>query len=420
MPVLSRRPRARRAVLLARAPAVRHGSAFHPALLPPLLVALAGSQLAAQVQGPPQPLLLRAKTIVISPDEQLADGRILLRGGKVAAVGTAIPAELGADVVQLDLGDVTVVPGLVVPHAHLAPPADLAETADAYTPELRAVEAYDPFGDEVRDMLAGGVTTAAAAPRSANTFAGLGGVVKTGPAGGAILREQAYAKVALVPESLDQQRFPTSRMGALELVRTAFAAANSNTVSSTADRQVLRDVLSGGLPLVVHARTRDEIECALDLVDPARDGVLSAGQPRLVLVGAREAHECLDRLAAANASVWLEPLRPGLEDDELALPGRLAGRGIPLAFAADSPAELRLSVALAVRHGLPRKTALAALTQSPAALLGVDDRVGTLQQGRDADLVVFTGDPIDLAARVVAVCIAGRPVVAGSLFSSDH
>jgi imidazolonepropionase-like amidohydrolase len=369
----------------------------------------------APANAPPA-LLIKAKTIVVAPDVRLTDGHILLRGGRVAAVGADVPATLAADVARVDLGDATVVPGLVLPHAYLAAAEDLAETADAYTPELRAVEAYDPFGEKAERMLAGGVTTVAVAPRSANTFAGLGGAVKTGPAGGAVLREQCFLKVALVPESLDQQRFPTSRMGALDLVRTAFTGANSGLAAPTASRQPLRDVLAGAFPLAVHARTHDEITCALDLFDPAREGVLAGTQARLILIGANAAARSLERIARLQAGVWIEPLRPGLEAEALELPGLLAGRGIRLGFAADSPAQLRLSVALAVRHGLDRSAALAALTQIPAAMLGVDDRVGTLLQGKDADLAVFTGDPIDLGSRVLAVCVGGRPVVANAPF----
>ncbi|MEZ5964616.1 MAG: amidohydrolase family protein [Planctomycetota bacterium] len=366
-----------------------------------------------QGEAAPQAMLVKAKTIVVAAGERLEDGHILLRGGKVAAVGATVPAELGPDVVRVDLGDAVIVPGFVVPHAYLGRDEDLAETADAYTPDLRAVDGYDPFGDEARHMLQGGVTTAVVAPRSTNTLAGIGGAVKTTAGGGAV-REQCYLKVALVPESLDQQRFPTSRMGAMSLLRAAFDSANSPTAALTTDRQALRDVTGGGLPMLVHARTRDEICCALDLIDPGREGVLAGTAARVVLLGADEASKCLDRLVALRVAVWLEPLRPGADEDVLSLPARLAGRRVPFAFAANSAAELRLSAALAVRHGLDPHAALVAMTQAPATMLGIDDRVGSLQQGKDADLVAFTGDPVDLGARIVAVCVGGKPVVAPS------
>jgi imidazolonepropionase-like amidohydrolase len=365
-------------------------------------------------------MLIQARTIVVSPDLVLSNGRILVRGGKVAAVGSAVPQELGTDVQRLDLGLATVVPGFIVAHAYLGAERDLAETVDAYTPDLRAVEAYDPFGKDAQRMLAGGVTTAGVAPRSANTFAGFAGAVKTGPGGGVVVQQQCYAKVALVAESLDQQRFPTSRMGALDLVRVAFKGAALPTAPSTPDRQALRDVLAGAVPLAVHARTHDEITCALDLFDAARGGVLAGTPARLLLLGATEAGKSLERIAALRAEVLLEPLHPGLAAEALTLPAALAGRKVRFAFAAASPHELRLSAALAVRHGLPRQLALAALTAWPADLLGIGDRVGTLLQDRDADLLVFDGDPVDLGARLIAVCVGGQPVAGNSSFSARN
>jgi imidazolonepropionase-like amidohydrolase len=357
-------------------------------------------------------LLVVAKTIVVAPDLVLSNGRILLRGGKVAAVGEAVPAELGSDVHRIDLGDAVIVPGFVVPHAYLGAERDLAETADAFTPDLRAIEAYDPFAKNVARMLAGGVTTAAIAPRSANTFAGLAGAAKTGPEGGSVLQEQCYLKLALVPESLDQQRFPTSRMGALDLVRAAFRAAADPLAAVTPEKQTLRDVLSGAVPLLAHARTHDEITCALDLLDAQRGGVLAGAQVRVLLFGATQAHQSMARLVAQRAGVIVEPGQRGNDDEGLRLPVLLARNQVRFGFAANSPQELRLAAALAVRHGLPRTDALAALTAWPAELLGLHDRVGSLRQGRDADLLAFDGDPIDLTSRLLAVCVAGQLVAA--------
>lgn len=363
--------------------------------------------------APPTPaLLVRAKTIVVSPELTLTDKSLLLRGGRVAAVGDDVPSELGADVQRIDLGNAVVVPGFVLPHTYAGAERDLAETVDAYTPELRALEAYDPFGDAVQRLRQGGVTTLAIAPRSSNTFAGLAGAAKTGPDAGRVLQEQCYLKLALVPESFDQQRFPTSRMGALDLVRAAFRTANAPLATLTPDRQTLRDVTAGAVPLAVHARTLDELCCALDLVDPARGGVLAGSQVKLVLLGAEAAEKCLDRIVALRAAVILEPLRAGMSDERLRLPSLLHGRGVSFAFAAASVPELRMAAALAVRHGLDRRAALTALTTAPAQVLGIADRVGTLLQGRDADLAAFDGDPLDLTSRLLAVAIDGYPVLA--------
>lgn len=382
-------------------------------------LALAAAQ-APQADASPAPnppaLLVRAKTIVVSPELTLDNKSVLLRGGRVVAVGDDVPTELGADVQRVDLGAATVVPGFVLAHTYAGAERDLAETADAYTPELRAIEAYDPYGEAVQRLRAGGVTTLGIAPRSTNTFAGLCGSAKTGPDAGRILQEQCYLKLALVPESFDQQRFPTSRMGALDLVRAAFRGAAAPLAVLTPDRQTLRDVLSGAVPLAVHARTHDEISCALDLFDATRGGVLAGTQAKLVLIGGDAAEKSIERLVALRASLILEPLRlaagtGGKKDERLRLPALLAGRGLRFGFAASSVAELRFSIALAVRHGLDRRAALSALTVAPATILGIADRVGTLLQGRDADLAAFDGDPVDLTTRLIAVTVDGHPTV---------
>jgi imidazolonepropionase-like amidohydrolase len=175
-----------------------------------LFSTIALTALAPSPQDPPPPaLLIEAATIQVSPDVQVSGASLLVRGRRVAAVGAEVPADLGTDVRRVAFAGATVVPGLVLAHGHAGAEADLAETIDASTPELRATDAFDPFGKELSRLLRGGVTTLGLAPRSANTLAGLAGAVKTGPREGSLLHEVCYLKAALVSESLDQQRFPT-------------------------------------------------------------------------------------------------------------------------------------------------------------------------------------------------------------------
>lgn len=388
-------------------------------------LSLACATAAAQQPAPqPSAMLVEAATIVVSPDVTISSGdagaTILIRNGRVAAVGAEVPTDLGPDVRRQGFAGATVVPGFVIAHGYGGVAGDLAETIDAFTPDLRATDAFDPFGKEIQRLADGGATTLGLAPGSANTFAGLAGAVKTGPRDGMVLQEVCYLKTALVPESLDQQRFPTSRMGALDLMRTAFRAAADPLAESTAECQVLRDVQGGSYPIIVHANTHDEISCALDLIDPARAGVLAGTQARLVLLGALDAGKSIDRLVALRVGVLLDPLSLRSERERLELPARLAGRGVKFAFTAGSAREVRLSAALAVRHGTPRRAALAALTATPAEVLGLADRVGSLLQGRDADFAVFSGDPLDLDSRLLAVFVAGQRIPDREASRSEH
>ncbi len=350
-------------------------------------------------------VVVEAARVVIAPGTVLEgdDARVAFRDGKVLAVGREIPNELLERSKHVRYAEATVVPGFVVAHDYLSLGNDLAETIDAFTPSLHTADAFDPFDEALPRFARGGVTTIGLAPLSKNTFAGIAAAVTFDGKTGHVMTDDAYLKLALVRESLDQQRYPTSRMGAADFVRTQFADARNPLVAPDAAHTVLREVLDGNRKLAVHARTRGEIITALELC-----GELGV-QP--ILLGATEADECLDRLRGSGVSVVLGALDYDAKQQVLALPATLAGAGVPFSFAAGDPRALRRTLALAVHHGLAPDAALAAVTRTPAVQLGVADHAGTLLVGRDADLAVFDGDPTDLTSRVVAVWCYGTAIV---------
>lgn len=362
------------------------------ALLPVLVLASAAAA---------QDILVSAPKIVVAPDTVLQDGAILIRGGRVLHVGSEIPAELRDRARKVAYGG-TVVPGFVNPHATLGQADDLKEAVTAFTPDLRAADAFDPFGEELQEAARAGVTTCGFPPASGNTLAGIAAVVKTGPEQGSLLAEEAYLKVALVESARDQERYPTSLMGAADLLRQSFDAVRGVEGAGDPAWQVLRQVLAGSRRVVVHAETHAEITTALEICE-------SYGlQP--VLLGGSEADESLDKLARLRATVVLAPLSPASSREALELPGKLEKAGVRLAFFGEDPRALRLGAALAVRHGLGRTAALAGLTRVPADLCEVADRVGSLRSGCDADFLVFDGEPLDLDAPLRAIWIRGTRV----------
>jgi imidazolonepropionase-like amidohydrolase len=167
---------------------------------------------------------------------------------------------------------------------------------------------------------------------------------------------------------------------------------------------VLKSVLSGGRRLVVHANSQSELRSALELCEEL------AIKP--AFLGVEEGTTFVPRLKALQATVLLPPLSPRDKKERLGLPAALAAAGVPFGFVAEHPDQLRLSAALALRHGTPRLAVLAALTQVPAELLGAGEQCGTLLRGRFADFVVFDGDPLELTSRITAVYAAGQPVPA--------
>lgn len=357
-------------------------------------VLLPGAQAAAQ------DVLVQAHRLVLAPDSVLTDSAILVRDGKVAYVGADIPAEARSAARRVDYGDATITPGFVVATSTLGRDADFGETAVAFTPDLRAIEAFDPWQDELKLLPALGVTAIGLAPSARNVAGGIGGLVKPGAAQGRIAEPEAFVGFSLAADARNPERMPTSLMGAKEMLREAFDTAKTG-VEIGPDLAVLRQVMAGTRRAVVHADTYAELNAALELSQQF------GFQP--VLVGAREAAKVLPRLATVGAAVVLDTLDPEGRLATLRLPAQLAEAGVPFCFAGRSD-RLRLSAALAVRNGLDRRTALAALTRTPAQLLGLQDRVGALRQGCAADFVVHHGDLLDLGARHVATWIDGRCV----------
>lgn len=384
-------------------------------------------------------LLVHAGRLVVAPGTVLENQSILIRAGRVAAVGPEISEDAARGARRIDYSEATVVPGFVDPHTHLGQGADLVESATTVTPHLHALDAFDPFHEALLRRARGGVTTACLAPLSANTFAGIAGVVKTGRTG-EVVSDAAYLLLALVDESFDQGRFPTSRMGALELIRDRFAAARREAGPPNPAMAALRDVVAGSLRLAIHARKHADIVHALDLCEEL--GV------RPLLLGVERPEKLLDRIARLRGSVVLAPRTLADRRRRLELPARLEKAGIPFSFMSTAPPpqtrvtrpppeprrrggrrprtfrmstnqrptpppeatpeQLRLSAALAVRYGASNEAALAALTRVPAEQCGVADRCGSLREGRDADFLVFDTDPIQPAARLLAVYLRGR------------
>jgi imidazolonepropionase-like amidohydrolase len=157
--------------------------------------------------------------------------------------------------------------------------------------------------------------------------------------------------------------------------------------------------MSGQRRALIHADTFAELNGALDL---AKNFNFAP-----VIIGARDADKVMAKLAERGVGVVLAPLDPKARIADLELPKKLAKAGVPFCFAG-RPDQLRFSAALAVRYGLDRNTANAALTRTPANLIGALTTVGSLRQGCGADFVVFEGDLLDLGSRHVATWVDGE------------
>lgn len=353
--------------------------------------------LALAATAPAQDLLVRARHVVVAADTVLENGALLVRQGKIAGVGEDIPAEARSRSKLVDFGEATIVPGFVLAQTNLDQEPDLAEASLAFTPDLHAAEAFDPWNERLLGLPKFGITSLAFAPSPRNVAGGIAALVKPGREQGTLIAPELHLTLSLTSAARNPERQPTSLMGAMDLLRTTFAEARPGTRTGP-DAAVLHQVLQGSRAVFVHADTYAELNAALDL---SRE----INVP-FVLVGAREAAKVLPRIVQQKASLVLDSLAPEARLAELRLPMQLAEAGVPFCFGG-RPERLRLSAALAVRNGLDRRTALAALTRMPAVLLDQQANVGSLRQGTAADFVVFRGDPLDLDSAFVATWIDG-------------
>jgi imidazolonepropionase-like amidohydrolase len=391
-------------------------------ILPLVLVALA----APAPQAREVTAYMAARIIPVS-GSPISDGVILVENGKITGIGSDVKIPEGAKVV--DFGKATIIPGLV--DAGLALWLDGAENEEAreITPDHRVVDGLNPKGRDLQRAVQAGVTTAMVGPGNRNVIGGLSAVLKThGPfLKDMILREDAALKATIgsgpsagnypprgTPPVDVYARRPTTRMGVTWEFRKAFieAAKYAAERPSKPDpaKEALARALDGRLPVRIAASRAFDIESALRLADEFKLAV--------TFEEAEEAYRCIDALAKRKAGVALRPTyqsgRVWAQDGSELRYGTFAAltnAGIPTALLTGGSGEddALLAVAtFAVRYGASRDAALRAITLTPAEMLGVADRVGSLQKGKDADFAVLTGDPLEATTRIERVVVSGR------------
>jgi imidazolonepropionase-like amidohydrolase len=193
----------------------------------------------------------------------------------------------------------------------------------------------------------------------------------------------------------------------MELIREELDKAKADKDDGfNPSREVLKRVVDADMPAYIWVRTVDEIASAMTIVD---EYGLNA-----VLVAAEQGDEIADMIAERNLPVIYPPLLLSSKDKDLKRAGRIASSGVKLAFASMAPKtalyDLRTSAILAAKYGLDKETALRSLTINAAEILGVADRLGSISEGKDADLVILNGDPLQLTSSIEMVIINGNIV----------
>ncbi len=382
--------------------------------------------------------LLRNLQIIDVVEKRVVPRDIAIDKGRIAAVGRDLGALVASADEVLACDGLFAMPGLVDAHSHLGmwedsidfEGADGNESSDPITPQMRAIDAINPFDRCFEEARNAGITTVMTGPGSANVIGGSFAIVKThGDSVEAMLvRHPAAMKIAFGenPKRVysEQKRAPLTRMATAALLREALQKAQAykdKLESADPDKRpdfdakcdALLPVLRREIPLKAHAHRADDIQTALRIaaefglditIDHATDGVRIATQ-----------------LASHNVKLIVGPLlcdrcKPELASLSLETPRRLAEAGLSFALMTDHPVtpepHLPVVAALCVREGLDEWTALRAITITPAEILGVQDRLGSLEAGKDADIVLFDGHPLDLRSHVQQVFIDGERVFA--------
>jgi imidazolonepropionase-like amidohydrolase len=361
----------------------------------------------------------------VGADGQLVAGpvRVIVQGGKIISIEPGAGAPAGQDISVDEYPGAVVCPGLIDCNAALGVLGGLNERQTAIQPRVDARDAFNRFSPQLRAALAGGVTTFAIAPDDQNLVGGRMAICQTSGPGGqpqlildvtdgaraeargnaaASLGVRGPLKLSLDPQSFKVDREPTSRSGAIGMFRDMLEAARRGEKLDAS----LADFAAGKLTGVLTAPSGADVLSALEL---SREYKL-----RLVLIHASDAREVAELATDSLAGVIVGPFDWSAGQREAAAARLFASRGLKVAIAGGLPwtsaDSLRIGAAVATRAGLAPEVARRAITTVPAELLGVSEQVGSLAAGHRADVVVFSGDPLDLRSRVLAVYVGGKRV----------
>ena len=393
---------------------------------------------------------IRGATVHTLAGQTIEDGVVVLRDGRIEQVGPDAAIPTGASIV--DAAGLHVYPGLVDAFSRLGlteigsvnATQDFNELGD-WNPHLSASSAINPGSEHIPVARANGVTHALSVPGSGGGgFRGGGGGGIPGQAALIHLAGWTIEEMAIEPSAAMVIQWPTIRTRSfdfstftvterpfseakkeydeqLQELESWFEAARhyKQAVEQGDPSKFERDlqlehlgrVLGGSLAVIVVANDKRGIESALKLADRY--------DLRMILAGARDAREVKERLAEEGIPVILGPTQslPAEEDDPYYLPFSLAGElhaaGVKVAFATFNSSDSRTlpyEAANAVPFGLPREEALKAVTINAAEILGVADRLGTIEPGKLGNLIVIDGDPLEIQTQVRYVFIDGMPV----------
>lgn len=378
-------------------------------------------------------LAIKGAKVKTVSEGTLENATILIEGSKIKEIIKGSVTSKYTEV--LEAKGKVITPGLIDVHTHLglleegspAEDASINEMTDPATPHLRVIDAVNPSDSGFQDAVRGGVTCVQVVPGSANVLGGQGAVLKTA---GKIIDQM----ILLYPSGMkaafgenpkrvykEQKKLPSTRMGTAACLRQWLVDAhnyslkrkNAKDKNEDIDRdlkkEALASLLAGEMPLRAHAHRADDIVTAIRIAEEF--GL------KYTIEHCTEGDKIADYLASKKVRAAVGPTLASRSKVELRHMGWhtvvvLNKAGVHVSLTTDHPVipiqYLTISAAMAVREGLDEEEALKAITIRAAEHLGVEDRVGSLEPGKDADLVIWSGDPFNYRSRVEKTIINGK------------
>lgn len=396
----------------------------------------------------PEVIAINGARILTAAGQNYDRGTILIKDGKIVDIGENIKIPAEARVV--DASGCLVTPGLIDAHSHLGlgPSGGVTEDnemTDPVTPQLRIIDSIHPEGlgpdrNQFLNAVAEGVTAALVHPGSGNVIGGQSAVLKL--RGKTVdemcLKFPAVMKMALGRKGAYAQKgqMPMTKMGTAYLVRQAMLEAaeykkslesyekekKKNPAAAAPPRDLKKEamllVLDQKIPVHIHVGPADDIMTAVRLAKEFDFKQLS-------LAHAEEAYRVADELASNRVTVVVGPRMVTYDEQNrlVNLADYLHRHGVEICIMTDADVVqqpfLRAQAAIAVKYGLDPEVALKAITINPARLVGQESRLGSLEKGKDADLVVWSGDLFDVRQQALRVFIDGREVFRSPQLSGD-
>jgi len=381
---------------------------------------------------------LKGGTVYPMSGPALENGIVLIKNGKIEKVGVELAIPAGYPVI--DARDFVVMPGLVAARTHIGLTSNWRmqtstdETSGPVVPEIEVKHGIEPQSLHFQLAHELGITSALITPGDLYVIGGQGIALKTwgSVVDRMVIKDRAVMVFGLGSQAKRKQQMPSTRMGIAALLRQTLTKTQEYRNSREAyekdkkgtapsrdlSLEALIPVIKGEMPVLIHAERKDDILTALRLADEFK--------LKIILDGATDAYKLVDEIKKRQVPVILENITRGagnIEDSGFSNsnPAILAKAGIPVAFrpkeglwqwpaAGMTGGDLLEIAAFACRYGMSEDAALKAVTIDAARIAGIDDRAGSLEPGKDADILILGGHPLKTTSIPEAVFLDGKMI----------